>query len=102
MKTISLNEAYDILENCSGIIVDDHVITYPSLFEILNDDDSDDNEFLYISYTESDGEDYSLKFTQGDNKQVTISGSSMFLYDSDSRGDDDVIQLTVLQPKNLE
>lgn len=102
MKTISLNEAYDILENCSGVIVDDHVITYPSLFEVLNEDDSDDNEFMFISWTESDGEEYYLKFTQGDNKEVTISGSSMFLYDSDSNGVDCGVQITILQPKNLE
>lgn len=94
MKIITLQEAYDILENCAGIIVEDHIITYPSLSRII---DSDESEFLYIQW-EDEGVQYSLKFQEGENRKIKIIGSSMFLIDDE--GDEQ--QITVLQTKNLE
>jgi len=69
MKTISLEEAYNILEQASAIIVDDAVI-YPSLWELNGDDN---NEFLYLSWTDADYNEFSLKFIEGDNREVELS-----------------------------
>lgn len=98
MKTINLKEAYDILNECSGIIIEDSVILYPQLGDL---DGDDENEFLFL-FWDDDGAEYNMKFCEGDNREITISSSSMFLYDRDCETPEGVTQLTILQPKNLE
>lgn len=98
MKTIKLKEAYDILNECAGVIIDDSVILYPQLEGL---DGDAENEFLFL-FWDDDGAEYNMKFCEGDNREVTVVGSSMFLYDRDCETPEDVIQLTILQPKNLE
>ena len=95
MKTISLAEAVQILENCSAVIWDEthHFLIYPDVTDL---DGKDDNEFLYIK-GEEDGEYYSEKFHEGNNRTVKIEGSSMFLVDPDG----EEVQLTILEPAKL-
>jgi len=59
------------------------------------------NEFLYIQW-EDEGLEYTLKFCEGDNQEVKVVGSSMFLYDTDSNGEKDHTQITILITKELE
>jgi hypothetical protein len=99
MKTITLKEAYQILEDASAIILDDSVLVYPSLSDL---EDDDTNEFLYIQWDDEDGQEYTLKFCEGDNQEVKVVGSSMFLYDTDADGEEDHIQITILTTKELE
>ena len=94
MKTITLEEAYKILENCSGVIVDDGAILYPSVWELNG---KDENEFLYLSW-EEEGLEFNVKFNEGSNREVKVSGCSMFLIE----GDGEETQLTILVPQNLE
>jgi hypothetical protein len=98
MKKITLKEACDILENASAIIIEDNVVVYPSLYEL---EDDDTNEFLYVQW-DNEGDVYSLKFNEGDNQEVEVIGSSMFLYDTDAEGDNDHTQITILTTKELE
>lgn len=98
MKTIPLEEAHKILQDASAIIVYDSVLVYPSLSDL---EFSDENEFLYVSW-EEDGEEYNLKFCEGDNQQVKIVGYSMFLVDIDAEGEEDETQITILTTKELE
>lgn len=98
MKTISLKEAYQILEDSSAFIINDSALVYGGFDDLTGDEE---NEFLYFSWDE-DGLGYSLKFCEGDNQEVKISGSSMFLYDTDAYGEEDHIQITILTTKNLE
>jgi hypothetical protein len=98
MKTITLKEAFDILENASAVIINDSVLVYPALSEL---EDSDENEFLYFTW-EDEGLSYSLKFCEGDNMEVKISGSSMFLYDIDANDENDDTQINILTTKELE
>jgi len=98
MKTISLEEAYSILEQCAAIVVDDAVM-YPSLWELNGDDN---NEFLYLSWTDGDYREFHLKFVEGDNREIKVSGSSLFLTDADLDNDHDETQITILQQKELE
>ena len=93
MKKIPLQEAYKILEDASAIIVDDGVLVYPALAEL---EFSDENEFLYITWSDEDGQEYDLHFAEGDNQEVKISGSSMFLIDTDAEGEEDATQITIL------
>lgn len=92
-KTITLQEAYNILEDCSAVIIDDNVLVYPSLDELSGDLK---NEFLCLSW-EEDGENFEVRFLEGQNQNVQVSGSSLFLIDSE--GEDN--QLTILEPKVL-
>lgn len=99
MKTIPLEEAYKILEDASAIIVDDGVLVYPALSDL---EFSDENEFMYLTWTDDEGQEYILKFAEGDNQDVKVAGSSMFLLDTDAEDDTDVIQITILTTKELE
>jgi hypothetical protein len=98
MKTITLKEAYQILEDANAVIIDNDVVLYPSLWE-LRDDET--NEFLYFRWDDG-GLEYTLTFKEGDNQEVKVVGSSMFLHDTDSEGEDDHIQITILTTKELE
>lgn len=92
-KEISLKEAYDILQECSAVVIDDNVLVYPSLDEITGDLK---NEFLSLAWQE-DGEEFQVNFLEGQNQKVQVSGCSLFLVDSE--GEDN--QLTILEPKKL-
>jgi len=98
MKNIPLEDAYKILEDASAIIINDSILVYPCLSDL---EYSDENEFMYISWDE-EGLEYNLNFCEGDNQMVKIVGSSMFLYDTDSNGEEDHTQITILTTKELE
>ena len=98
MKTIPLKEAHRILEESAAIIVED-VVIYPSVWELTGDDS---NEFLYLSWTDGDFNEFSLKFLEGDNREVKVSGCSLFLTDADIDNDKDELQITILQAKEIE
>lgn len=98
MKTITLKEAYNILEQSSAVIINEYALVYPAFWELNGDVE---NEFLYLSW-EEDGDDYCLKFCEGDNPSVKIEGCRLFLFDTDANDDDDLTELTILTPKQLE
>jgi hypothetical protein len=64
-----------------------------------------DHETFGIQW-EDEGEGYNLKFMEGDNQEVRVVGSSMFLYDTDADagadGEEDHTQITILTTKELE
>jgi hypothetical protein len=98
MKNITLKEAYQILEDASAVIIDNDVVLYPSLSDLEEDDT---NEFLFFRWDDG-GLEYTLTFEEGDNQEVKIVGSSMFLYDTDADGEEDHTQITILITKELE
>jgi hypothetical protein len=99
MKSIPLQEAYTILQDASAIIIDDSVLVYPALSDL---EFSDENEFMYLTWSDEQGQDYDLHFAEGDNQEVKISGSSMFLIDTDTEAEEDAIQITILTTRELE
>lgn len=94
MRTITLQEAYDILENASALVVDDNALVYPALSELTGESF---NQFLYVTW-DDEGQEYSLKFCEEENETVKIVDSSMFLVDEEG----DERQITILEPKNME
>lgn len=98
MKTITLKEAFQILEDASAVIIDDSVLVYPALSDL---EDDELNEFLYFEW-EDEGLEYNLKFNEGDNQEVKVIGSSMFLYDTDTMNEDDHTRITILTLKQLD
>lgn len=95
---IALKRAYDILENASAVIVDGWVLVYPALAGLEN---SDEHEFMYLSW-DNEGDEHTLEFYEGNNQEVEVMGSSMFLYDSRSKDHTDHTQLTILIPLKME
>lgn len=95
---IPLTKAFEILQNASAIIINDDVVMYPRLSDLQDDEF---NEFMNLSW-EDGGLTYELAFREGDNKEVSVHGSSMFLYDTDAKDDADNTQITILVPQNLE
>jgi hypothetical protein len=95
---IPLQKAFEILQDASAVIINDQIVVYPSLSEL---EDDELNEFLSFSWNEG-GLEYILKFNEGDNQEVSVIGSSMFLYDTDTMDEDDHTQITILVPQNLE
>jgi hypothetical protein len=98
MKTITLQEAYQILEDASAVIINDSIVLYPTLSGL---EDGEENEFLYFTW-DDEGLEYDLHFNEGDNQEVKVSGSSLFLYDTDANGEEDHTQITILTTKELE
>lgn len=94
MKTITLQQAHQILENCSGIITEDHVITYPGLADLTGEND---NQWLNVSWTD-EGQDYAAICIEENNREIKVIGSSIFLEDQDG----EPFQLIILVPQNLE
>lgn len=98
-KTISLDEAYRLIEFASAVVID-NVVTYPSMSQLLAEDDPEaaDNEWLYLEWDDSqEGFEYSVKFTQGPNQSPRLEGSSIFLIDHEG----EETQITLLAPARI-
>lgn len=98
MKKITLKEAYRILEDASAVIIDDDVVLYPSLSELKEDDT---NEFLFFRWDDG-GLEYTLIFKEGDNQEVKVSGSSIFLIDTKAKDKNDYTEITILKRIGIE
>ena len=57
---------------------------------------------MYIAWNDEDGQEYVLKFAEGDNQEVKVSGTSIFLLDIDAEAEEDATQITILTTKELE
>lgn len=95
-KKITLQEAHDVLTNCSAVIVDDTVVVYPGLNNELQHEST--NEFLFLNWTDDEGNGYTISFNEGDNEEVEISGSYMFLKDTNG----EIGKITILVPQKLD
>lgn len=98
MKTIELEEAIELISEATAVVVENHVV-FPSILELMDDED---NVFLELSWENDDGLIWNLKFIEGDNKTIQISGSKMYLRDTASSDIDDTIELELLVPMELE
>jgi len=99
MKTITLQEACNLIENSSALIIDNDIrpLMYPSLWI----EDEVDEEFMYLEY-EYNFCEYVLKFKRSENQNVKVSGTSMFLIDTEAENENDHTKITLLAPMNLE
>lgn len=94
MKTIPLNQAYDILSKCSAVLWEDlsaRLVSIPTLSRMTG---HEDNEFLYISGY-YDGQAYGTTFAEGENRKVKV-GEDCHMYLIDTEGGE--IRLSVLFP----
>ena len=93
--TATLEMGAEIIKQASAVIVDsdDGGVVFPSLYDLNGEDD---NEFCYMGW-ESGGVDYYLKFAEGENREISLAGCSMFM--TDHEGDE--VQITPLFEKEL-
>lgn len=92
---ITLAQAFDLLENCSAVVMDDNTVIYPNLLDL---EGKEDNEFVNFSWTNGEGYDHYVACNEGENKTVEINGSLMTLVDNDT----DELDLTLLAPMDIK
>jgi hypothetical protein len=88
MKTITLQEAYTLIENASAIIFDDNALMYPSLGDLTG---HSCNEWLYLEWEEDDN---IYKITFIEEPEIKFDGTSIYMCDSNG----DECELTLLVP----
>lgn len=89
-KNITLQEAYDLIENAIAVRIDNDGLCYPSLWEL---DGNPENEWLYLSWGDSDYNEFAIKFIEED-QEIYFDGSTIYMKD----GDGDDCELTLLVP----
>ena len=77
MKTISIEEAFELIRGALAIQLSDGTLMYPELYDL----GYPDQEFMYLSLDETRMVE-TIHFHEKDNKTVNVCDSSMFLYDS--------------------
>jgi hypothetical protein len=87
MKTIPLEEAYELLESALAVQMMDNYLVYPSMFKLTGDDD---NEFMRLS----DG--FSLRFLEKNNREVRINNIYMIM-----RANNMDIRIILLNPREI-
>lgn len=95
MKKIPVREAHSIISGCAAVVIDDDVLVYLCVSDAIKEDDAE--EFLVLKW-DIDGLEYETHYEEGDNQEVEICGSSMFLKNTDGGVD----QLSILEPYNME
>ena len=94
MSSMDLEDALDVLDNCSALILDDDILMYPKIIKDLKN--GDNQKIFCLQWTE--GEDaFEIVFVEEDNQSVGYSGSTMFLIDDN----DQEVHLTILTEKAI-
>lgn len=89
MKTITLQEAYDIIKSSKAVIIDDDALCYPSLSELTGDPG---NEWLYVGWDDGENEFYT-RFIEEEQK-ISFDGQSIYMLDYE----DSFVKITPLFP----
>jgi len=93
MKTVSIEEAFELIQEASAVQLNSGTLMYPELYDL----GYPDQEFMYLSLDETRMVE-TIHFFEKDNKTVKVSDSSMFLYDSYGN----CRKITILIQKQLE
>ena len=93
MSVITLGKAWDLLNNCVAVVVNDEHLSFPSL-DLLK---GDDNEFLFVGW-ECDKVKFNMKFLEKDNQEVRVNGFEMYLIDYEG----EEVTLNLLFGRKLE
>lgn len=96
MKTIPLDDAIELLDNCLAVCVDDNWLAYPA-----TDSDSDDGIFLRLTDEHSGQE---LEFAANDNATPTVTVDGQLILranHSPAHGNDYTIMPLTAKPITL-
>ncbi len=90
---LKLDKVIELLSNASAVIVGDHAVVFPDVEGATGDD-----SFVFLKLAwESEGADYAIEFEEGTNREVTASGSSLFLVGTSGEEE----QLSILMPCSI-
>jgi hypothetical protein len=95
VREITLEEAFNYLRACEGVILEDRLIR-PSLLGVEGDPE---NEFFYLSWAEEiRGEyiDFVSAFKEKDNRVVLSEGPTLIFINTEQQEE----ELTLLRPWN--
>lgn len=98
LSRMNLDEAYDLLCDCNAIVVNGIYIMIPKLNELTEEDE---NVFMALSWSVK-GLTYELYFREGNNIEIPIQNTKMFLLDDKSEDDKDFTEVSLLFEMNLE
>lgn len=98
LSRMDLEEAYDLLCDCNAIVVNGTYIMIPKLNELTEEDE---NVFMALSWSVK-GLTYELYFREGNNIEIPIQNTKMFLLDDKSEDDKDFTEVSLLFEMNLE
>ena len=91
MKNIPLKEAHELIENAAAIIVNHDALMYPSVSDLTGEED---NEFLYVSWTDGDGWEFEIKAVEENNRTVKVTDQGDLIL-VDDEGDE--FEVTLLK-----
>ena len=94
MSVITLGKAWDFLNDCVAVVVNDEQLSFPSL-DLLKGED--DNEFLFVGW-ECDKVKFNMKFLEKDNQEVKVVDFCMYLIDSEG----EEVSLNLLFGRKIE
>jgi hypothetical protein len=97
MKTITLEQTYDLFDKNTAIRVVGHYMDYAAMNTkgIVGEDDT---QFMFISWTDYDGRVFDISFLEKYNKEVRIEGER--IYPKDEYGDE--VDIEIMKPINIE
>jgi hypothetical protein len=93
---ITLQLAVQMLNSAAAVIVDDDILIYTGEVEIPEDLD---NEFMMLSWSDDDGNEFSYSYFPKDNQTPTVRGNHLFLR---AEGDTEDTKFTLLEVSKLD
>jgi hypothetical protein len=86
MKTINLVNTFELLTTAAAVVLEGRLIV-PTLVDLEYESE---NEFLKLEWHE-DGLDFAVTFTEGDNQEIAVEGSTLTLINNE--GEEETIEL---------
>lgn len=98
IKTISFEEAFRIINDCSAVIWGDmKMVTYPSYWTPEEADGDGDGQFMHLEGVDSDFNEYEVDFKSKDNVTVKVEGNMLIFVDTTGQE----VEVTPLFSKTL-
>lgn len=95
-KTISFEEAFRIINDCSAVIWGDYgMVVFPSYW--TPEEEDGEGRFMHLEGVDSDFDEYEADFKAKDNAMVKVEGNALFFVDTTGQK----IKVTPLFSKTL-
>jgi len=96
MRTISFEEAYLIINECSAVIWGDmKMVVYPSYW--VPEEEDGDGQFMHLEGVDSAFHGYEVNFKAKDNEKVKVEGNKLIFVATDG----EEVEVTPLFSKTL-
>ncbi len=76
MRTISFEQAFRIINDCSAVVWGDmKMVVYPSYW--TPEEEDGDGQFMHLEGVDSDFNEYEVNFKAKDNEKVKVEGDTL-------------------------